>query len=100
MNHLSDQNLNCPVCNGSRSVCFTAKVLGKYDVPYVYCGSCGLLQARSPYWLEEAYQSGKLPHRIAPHCYGAFEDDVVDVLILELCDGILSEWDELNDKER
>jgi hypothetical protein len=50
--------------------------------------------------LEKAYQSGNLPYRIAPHCYGAFEGDAVDVLILELCDGALSEWDELNDEER
>jgi hypothetical protein len=50
--------------------------------------------------LEEAYQSGKLPYRIAPQCYGAFEGDTVDVLILELCDGTLSKWDELNDEER
>jgi hypothetical protein len=50
--------------------------------------------------LEDAYQSGKLPYRIAPHCYGAFEGDVVDVLILDLCDGTLSDWDELNNEER
>lgn len=50
--------------------------------------------------LEEAYQSGKLPDRIAPYCYGAFESDAVDVLVLELCDGILREWDELSDSER
>ena len=50
--------------------------------------------------LEEAYQSGKLPNRIAPQCYGAFKDDAMDVLILELCDGVLGEWDELSDSER
>jgi hypothetical protein len=50
--------------------------------------------------LEEAYQSGQLPDRIAPHCYGAFEGDGVDVLILELCDGILRAWAELSDSER
>lgn len=50
--------------------------------------------------LEEAYKSGKLSDRIAPHCYGAFEGDAMDVLILELCDGILGEWDELSDSER
>ena len=38
--------------------------------------------------LEEAYISGKLPYRIAPHCYGAFESDIMDVLILEICDSI------------
>lgn len=52
-----ESNPDCPVCRGTRSVCFTARVLHKYDVPYLYCGSCGLLQAKSPYWLEEAYQS-------------------------------------------
>lgn len=50
--------------------------------------------------LEEAYQSGKLSDRIAPHCYGAFEGDGVDVLILELCDGTLRAWAELNDSEQ
>lgn len=57
MKDLSETNLDCPVCGGARSVCFTARVLRKYDVPYLYCVSCGLLQARSPYWLEEAYHS-------------------------------------------
>jgi hypothetical protein len=50
--------------------------------------------------LEEAYQSGNLPNRIAPQCYGAFEDDTMDVLLLELCDGILRGWDELSNLER
>lgn len=50
--------------------------------------------------LEMAYQSGQLPNRIAPHCYGAFRDDGVYVLILELCDGALNSWDELNISER
>ena len=50
--------------------------------------------------LEKAYQSGRLRDRIAPCCYGAFEGDGVDVIILELCDDILRAWDELNDSER
>jgi hypothetical protein len=50
--------------------------------------------------LEMAYQSGKLHDRITPHCYGAFEGDGIDVLILELCDGTLNGWDELNASER
>ena len=50
--------------------------------------------------LEEAYQTGKLPDCITPECYGVFEGDTIDVLILELCDGILEEWDELSDSER
>ena len=49
--------------------------------------------------LEEAYRSGNLPNHIALQCYGVFEDDTMDVLLLELCDGILWEWDELSDSE-
>ena len=50
--------------------------------------------------LEEAYQSGQLRDHITPRCYGAFEGDGMNALILELCGGILTEWNELNDSER
>ncbi|KAF5379222.1 hypothetical protein D9615_005925 [Tricholomella constricta] len=50
--------------------------------------------------LEKAYQSGQLRDHIAPRCYGAFEGDGVDVLILDLCDGVLNEWGELSDPEK
>jgi hypothetical protein len=50
--------------------------------------------------LDEAYQSGQLRNRIAPRCYGAFEGNGIDVLILDLCDGILNSWDELSASER
>jgi hypothetical protein len=50
--------------------------------------------------LDEAYQSGQLCDRIAPRCYGAFEGNGVDVLILDLCDGNLNDWDELSPSER
>jgi len=50
--------------------------------------------------LEEAHQSGRLRDRIAPYCYGAFEGDGADAIILELCNGILRSWDELCDLER
>ena len=50
--------------------------------------------------LDKAYQSGRLHDRIAPRCYGAFEGRFMNVLILELCDGILSSWDELSTSER
>ncbi|KAI0294177.1 hypothetical protein BC826DRAFT_1012766 [Russula brevipes] len=46
--------------------------------------------------LEEAYQSGRLHDPIAPRCYGAFEGSRMDVLILDLCDGILNSWDDLS----
>ena len=50
--------------------------------------------------LDKAYQSGRLHDRIAPRCYGAFEGSRMDVLILDLCDGILNSWDDLSASER
>lgn len=50
--------------------------------------------------LEAAYQSKQLCDRITPHCYGAFEGDGVDALILDLCDGVLNSWDGLSASER
>jgi hypothetical protein len=50
--------------------------------------------------LETAYQSGKVRHQIAPRCYGAFAGDDIYVLILELCNGALNDWDELSSSER
>jgi hypothetical protein len=50
--------------------------------------------------LDEACQSGRLHDRIAPRCYGAFEGSGMDVLILDLCDGILNSWDDLSTSER
>ena len=46
----------CPICKNSREKIFNAKVLHKYDVDFVHCKSCGLIQAKDPYWLEEAYK--------------------------------------------
>lgn len=34
---------------------FSAPVLGKYDVAYYYCQTCGYLCADEPFWLEESY---------------------------------------------
>ena len=50
--------------------------------------------------IEAAYQSGRLRDRITPRCYGAFEGDGVDVIVLDLCDGdILDTWDKLSTSE-
>jgi Methyltransferase domain len=46
---------HCPICTGSRRERFQARLLGKYNVCYFYCDSCGLLQTEEPYWLDEAY---------------------------------------------
>jgi hypothetical protein len=50
--------------------------------------------------LEKAYRSGRLSDRIAPRCYGAFEGDSIDILILDLCPGVLYSWDRLMSSEQ
>jgi hypothetical protein len=45
----------CPICLGVRTEAFRGRVLGRYDVTYLSCSSCGLVQTEEPYWLEEAY---------------------------------------------
>ncbi|KIM44998.1 hypothetical protein M413DRAFT_17851 [Hebeloma cylindrosporum] len=50
--------------------------------------------------LEKAYHTGQLPDRIAPGCYGAFKGNRVDVLIHDLCEGVLNQWGELSAPER
>jgi hypothetical protein len=45
----------CPVCSGTLGYRFTATVLGRYQAPFDQCEACGLLRARQPSWLEEAY---------------------------------------------
>ena len=50
--------------------------------------------------LEKAYHSGQLSDRIAPRCYGAFKGDRVDVFILDLCEGILNDWEQFSAPER
>ena len=45
----------CPVCGDRREHAFTAQVLGRHQVAYLSCASCGLLQTEEPHWLDEAY---------------------------------------------
>ncbi|KAH9051443.1 hypothetical protein EDB87DRAFT_1547880, partial [Lactarius vividus] len=45
--------------------------------------------------LEIVYQSGQLHNCITPHCYGAFEGNGTNILILGLCGDTLKDWDEL-----
>jgi Methyltransferase domain len=51
------KNSICPICAGRRGHYFTEKVMHKYEVKYLYCDSCGLLQTEEPYWLHEAYEN-------------------------------------------
>ena len=50
--------------------------------------------------LEKVYHSGQLRDPIAPRCYGVFKGNHVEVLILDLCEGVLNQWGELSAPER
>jgi Methyltransferase domain len=48
---------NCPICDGKLEFAFEQRVLRKYDATFEFCHGCGLLRARNPIWLTEAYSS-------------------------------------------
>jgi Methyltransferase domain len=47
---------SCRLCGGPTEVAFRTKVLGRHQVSYFVCATCGCLQSETPYWLDEAYQ--------------------------------------------
>lgn len=47
--------MKCKVCNTENEVCFSGRILNKYDIDYYLCSNCDHLQTEEPYWLEEAY---------------------------------------------
>lgn len=47
----------CKVCGSMVDQLFSKNVLGKYDVKYFQCLSCGFLQTEKPHWLNESYSS-------------------------------------------
>lgn len=48
--------MDCKICNSAIKEAFKKKILGKYDVSYYFCETCGLLQTEKPYWLDESYK--------------------------------------------
>ena len=49
--------MNCNICQSATRAFARAQVLGKHDVQYYRCPSCGFVQTEEPYWLDEAYAS-------------------------------------------
>lgn len=45
----------CPVCDESVEPFASGVILGRIEVQYVRCGSCGTVHLPQPAWLEEAY---------------------------------------------
>jgi hypothetical protein len=48
-------NEYCKVCDSSSRPFGTGRVLGRHDVRYFRCETCGFVQTEPPYWLDEAY---------------------------------------------
>src|ERR1043165_2256046 len=46
---------SCRLCGAETTPVARQRLLGKYDVDYVQCPRCDLLQTETPYWLGEAY---------------------------------------------
>ena len=47
----------CRLCGNQLEYVFSHLVLEKYNVNYLVCDTCALLQTEKPYWLDEAYTS-------------------------------------------
>jgi hypothetical protein len=45
----------CTICGAETRLSHRATVLSRYEVAYLYCSQCGLLQTEPPRWLDEAY---------------------------------------------
>ena len=48
-------NETCKVCDSVSRPFDNARVLGRHDVRYYRCDTCGFVQTEHPYWLDEAY---------------------------------------------
>ena len=51
---------DCRLCGGPLQHRFDGKLLGRHEVAYFACQSCGSLQTERPHWLAEAYSEGNL----------------------------------------
>jgi hypothetical protein len=47
----------CTVCGADMVLFDTGTVLGRHEVEFHRCGSCGLIASPDPWWLDEAYSS-------------------------------------------
>ena len=52
--------IKCRLCDEHTIHRFNKQILGKFDVKYFECLSCGSLQTEVPYWLNEAYGKSNL----------------------------------------
>lgn len=48
---------HCRLCGAEAPFVFEAELLGRHQVAYYHCPTCGYLQTEQPWWLDEAYRS-------------------------------------------
>lgn len=68
--HVTPAPFTCRICEAATEPFFTKLILGKHQVAYFKCPSCGQVQTEKPYWLEEAYRDSptKLDVGMADRC--------------------------------
>jgi hypothetical protein len=66
----NQSSIGCRVCGAATEPFFSKLILGKHQVAYFKCPSCGQVQTELPYWLEEAYHGSptKLDVGMADRC--------------------------------
>jgi len=47
--------MNCKICRQPASLFSVNTILGKYEISYHRCDTCGFIQTEEPYWLNESY---------------------------------------------
>lgn len=52
----TDAYYACRLCGAATTSAFAKRVLGRLNVKYFTCRSCGSLQTEPPYWLTESYK--------------------------------------------
>jgi len=54
-------NERCKICDSALSPFGSGRVLGRHEVRYYRCETCGFVQTEPPYWLDEAYERALIP---------------------------------------
>ena len=58
--------MRCSVCDGASETLFRKLILGRHDVGYHRCLTCGFVQTDPPHWLDESYAAAINDRDIGP----------------------------------
>ena len=54
---MKSELIKCSVCRSIMNYYLTKTLMDTYEVKYLRCTKCGIIQTEKPYWLKEAYSS-------------------------------------------